>query len=112
MSYILVEIPGNFELYCNDKMLAVAKDAGFQAIRETEVLCTYMAHPVDLCIGRYQGHQVEVGENLLLNIDRNYSVYISVKNCESKKLSLLNESIKERLMERGYDAFIWPSQGS
>lgn len=108
MSFVLVEIPENFELYGNGKMLAVAKDAGLQGILETAVLCSYMAHPVDICIGRFQGHQVEVGLDLLMNIDRNYSVYISVKNGKPGKLARLNESIKDRLTARGYNAFIWP----
>lgn len=107
MTFVLVEKLLDSDFGDEELMQAVANDAGFCGVQKTEVLCMTLGHPVVRFIGKYKGHEVEVGGDLLINIDHSYSVSISIKNCGDRKLASLNESIKNRLLNNGYSAFIW-----
>lgn len=106
MTFILVQQPSGRTANGTDLMQAIARDAGFTALRMTEVR-DYPDAPVTRCFGRYKGHEAEIGDNLYMDTGQEYAAFISLKNC-GRELSKRNAEIRLRLIKHGYGVSIWP----
>ena len=107
MTFILVQQPDGCTTSGTDLMQAIARDAGVTALRMTEVR-DYPDHPVTRCLGRYKGHEAEIGDNLYMDTGQGYAAFISLKNCAGRELSKRNAEIQLRLIKHGYGVSIWP----
>ena len=107
MTFILVQQPSGRTANGTDLMQAIARDAGFTALRMTEVR-DYPDAPVTRCFGRYKGHEAEIGDNLYMDTGQEYAAFISLKNCAGRELSKRNAEIQLRLIKHGYGVSIWP----